>query len=205
MKKELPYFNIEECRGGCQSWFPDPVMKLGGCAAIAACETCIYLSLYKGTEELYPFNIKKLNKKDYLSFCMEMKPYLRPRIQGIDTLELFMGGFRGYLDNSAVSCLTMEGFSGRLSERHAETAVRSQIDAGLPIPFLLLNHKNRKFKDFVWHWFMVAGYEDSDNGFNIRTITYGKERYLPLSELWDTEYEKKGGMILYHLNENLSR
>lgn len=202
MKKELPYFNIEECRGGCQNWFFDPMMKLGGCAAIAACETCIYLSLYKGIKGLYPFDIQKLNKKDYLRFCKEMKPYLRPRIQGIDTLELFMGGFRGYLDNSEISCISMEGFSGKLPVKHAETAVRRQLDAGLPIPFLLLNHKNRAFRDFVWHWFMVAGYEDSGSGFYVRTITYGKELYLPLSELWNTEYDKKGGMILYSLHPN---
>ena len=33
MKKELPYFKIEEARGGNQEWFPDRMMRLGGCAA----------------------------------------------------------------------------------------------------------------------------------------------------------------------------
>lgn len=27
MKKELPYFKIEEARGGNQEWFPDQMMR----------------------------------------------------------------------------------------------------------------------------------------------------------------------------------
>ena len=48
MKKELAYFNIEGEYGGNQNWFYDPMMRLGGCAAIATCDLCIYLNLYRG-------------------------------------------------------------------------------------------------------------------------------------------------------------
>ena len=48
MKKELTYFNIEGEYGGNQNWFYDPMMRLGGCAAIATCDLCIYLNLYSG-------------------------------------------------------------------------------------------------------------------------------------------------------------
>ena len=41
MKKELTYFNIEGEYGGNQNWFYDPMMRLGGCAAIATCDLCI--------------------------------------------------------------------------------------------------------------------------------------------------------------------
>ena len=41
MKKELAYFNIEGEYGGNQNWFYDS-MTLGGCAAIATCDLCIY-------------------------------------------------------------------------------------------------------------------------------------------------------------------
>ena len=57
MKKELAYFNIEGEYGGNQNWFYDPMMRLGGCAAIATCDLCIYLNLYSGNKHLYPFNI----------------------------------------------------------------------------------------------------------------------------------------------------
>lgn len=54
MKKELDYFQVEHLYGGCQDWFTDPMMKMGGCAAIAACESCIYFDLHYGTP-LYKF------------------------------------------------------------------------------------------------------------------------------------------------------
>ena len=50
------------------NWFYDPMMRLGGCAAIATCDLCIYLNLYSGNKHLYPFNIDYLQKKDYIKF-----------------------------------------------------------------------------------------------------------------------------------------
>ena len=43
MKKELQYFKIEEAWGGSQEWFSDRMMRLGGCAAVTACDSCIFL------------------------------------------------------------------------------------------------------------------------------------------------------------------
>ncbi len=36
MRKELDYFKIGDGYGGNQDLFPDPMMRLGGCAAINA-------------------------------------------------------------------------------------------------------------------------------------------------------------------------
>ena len=68
MKKELTYFNIEGEYGGNQNWFYDPMMRLGGCAAIATCDLCIYLKRLKGYDNLYPFNTNSLKKEDYIKF-----------------------------------------------------------------------------------------------------------------------------------------
>ena len=65
MKKELDYFRIGNTYGGNQDWFPDFMMKIGGCAALTACDSCICLDLYKGTT-LYPFDKQRLTKKDYI-------------------------------------------------------------------------------------------------------------------------------------------
>ena len=65
MKKELDYFQVEHLYGGCQDWFTVPMMKMGGCAAIAACESCIYFDLHYGTK-LYPFEKNRLGRKDYI-------------------------------------------------------------------------------------------------------------------------------------------
>jgi hypothetical protein len=44
---------------------------------------------------------------------------------------------------------------------------------------------------------MIVGYEDAENGFLVKVATYGTVRWLSLSELWNTGFEQKGGMILY--------
>lgn len=61
MKKELQYFKIEGAWGGSQEWFSDRMMRLGGCAAVTACDvfslicteeqTCILLTGRKSQKQ----------------------------------------------------------------------------------------------------------------------------------------------------------
>ena len=88
MKKELEYFSIDGVQGGSQDWMSNFLMKFGGCAALAACDTCIYLAAKHGWKQIYPYNIAHLCREDYDRFAMKMKPYLRPRIGGVDRLSL---------------------------------------------------------------------------------------------------------------------
>ena len=136
MKKELAYFNIEGEYGGNQNWFYDPMMRLGGCAAIATCDLCIYLNLYRENKHLYPFNIDSLQKKDYIKFSKIMKKYLHPRVKGINTLQLYIDGFRSYLYDINDEEIKMEPFSGENSVYDGEKIVVSQIEKEIPIPFL---------------------------------------------------------------------
>lgn len=199
MRRELDYFKIENSYGGCQDWFTDYWMKIGGCAALAACETCIYLELQKGKENLYPFDRNHLSREDYVRFGMQMKPYLRPRMGGIDRLELYMDGFGNYLKDAGEMRLVMEGFSGEYSAEEAIRRVKEQIDQGLLIPCLTLKHRNPVFRDYVWHWFLLTGYEESQDRFMVKAVTYSRWRWLNFTDLWTTGYRKKGGLILYHL------
>ena len=48
MKKELDYIQVDDALGGNQDWFWDPFMKGGGCAAVTACDVCIYLQDKRG-------------------------------------------------------------------------------------------------------------------------------------------------------------
>jgi len=196
MKKELAYFKIDQAYGGNQSWFRDPMMKLGGCGAATACDSCIYLALHGNRQHLYPNDIHQLSKDSYIQFAMRMKLFLRPRMQGINTLELFVNGFDAYLKQTNEKKLRLEPLSGDLPYEQAKEAVRKQIDLDLPIPFLLLRHKNYAMRDFVWHWFLVIGYEEFEDNFQIKVATYGNYHWLSLKELWNTGYKDKGGMIL---------
>ena len=202
-KMLLDYFTIDGAFGGSQDWFTNIVMHIGGCAAATACDSCIYFAKHMGMETLYPYDISRLNKEDYKKFSQIMKPYIRPRVNGVKKLEWYIQGFEDYLTDVRTrtgvdSRIRMEGFSGEHSYEEAEKALKSRIDAGLPGPYLMLRHKmSEKYKDFIWHWFLVVGYEAAGQDFDILAATYGEKVRLPLKELWNTGYEEKGGVILY--------
>ena len=198
MKLELPYFQIENSYGGNQSWFRDLMMKLGGCAAVTACDICINMALYDSKSNLYPYDVNSLNKEDYIKFSKIMKPYLRPRLKGIDKLHLYINGFRKYLEDTDKFDIEVRGFSGTMEVEKAVQEIRKQIDNGTPRPYLLLKHKNSNFKYLTWHWFLIVGYEEIDNEFYVKIATYGKYHWLSFQELWATGYDKKGGMIILY-------
>ena len=201
---ELDYFEIDGAVGGNQDWFSNVVMHIGGCAAAAACDTCIYFAKRFGNVGWYPFDIRNLNQKDYAAFGQRMKPDIRPRVGGVRKPEWFVEGFSHYLEehpDPERPDLRMEIVRGEEPEEKAREALKSRIDRGYPVPFLLLQHQNRElFEDYIWHWFMVIGYEESEEDFLVQTATYGEKKAFSFGELWNTGCEEKGGMILYELS-----
>lgn len=201
--RELNYFEIDNAYGGCQDWFleGDYSMKAAGCAALAACDSCIYLDLHKNMDKLYPYPTNHLNKESYMEFSKIMKPYLRPRWKGIDRLERFIEGMENYLHDIGEDHLTMEPFHGTHTDKEAEEKVREQIDQGMPIPFLLLKHADRSLRDYVWHWFLLTAYKEENGRFYVKAVTFGTWKWLDFETLWNTGREEKGGLILYHCND----
>lgn len=197
MKKELNYFKIGTFYGGNQDSLRDPFMKMGGCAALTACDSCIYLSLYQKKENLYPYDRNNLTQEDYIRFSDIMKPYLHPRINGIDRLEIYMDGFGAYLRDIGEAQLKMAPFPGEKTFDEAKDMIKAQIGKDFPVPCLILKHKNPSLKDYVWHWFLLTGYEEFEEIFMVKAVTYGEWEWLNMRELWDTGYAKKGGCIVY--------
>ena len=195
MKKTLDYFMIEGAVGGNQEWFKNVVMYIGGCAAATACDCCIYLALRRGMRRLYPYDAAHLTREDYVAFSMKMKPYLRPRVNGVNRLWMFTEGFENYLKDIGENGLKMRELPGREDFRKAELFIRQQIDNGYPVPYLMLRHRKAYYKDFVWHWFLCYGYEEREEGLWITVATYGESYTFLLKDLWDTGYEEKGGLI----------
>lgn len=202
MKKVLDYFTIDGEFGGNQDWFTNLVMRIGGCGAATACDSCIYLGLKKDMKELYPFDIQHLTRDDYKRFSQVMKPYIRPRAGGVKKLAWYIDGFQRYIDdvNKQMDCdlnIRMQEFAGAHTYEEAAEVIQKQIDKGYPIPYLMLRHKDRKFKDFIWHWFLLVGYEEKDDGLNVVAATYGEATRICLRELWDTGHDEKGGIVVY--------
>ncbi|MCH3950500.1 MAG: hypothetical protein LKE33_06155 [Acidaminococcus sp.] len=198
MQKELPYFSIEGAFGGSQAWFiNDNWMKIGGCAAVTACDCSIYFSLYKNRPLAYPGARKEMTRREYIALGMKMKPYLRPRFMGIDRLEIYEEGFSHYLEDQGVRDIVITGFDGSRPYEDALAVVKKQIDAGWPVPVLTLKHREPSFANLVWHWYLLTGYDNFEDVCAVKVTTYGTWRWLDLKELWHTGHRRKGGLILF--------
>ena len=199
MKRELEHFFIGASYGGNQDWFPTFMMRVGGCGAETACDSSIYFALHRGLSGIAPENCAMLTKQEYIDFAYEMKPYLSPRMSGIDRLDIYIDGYAQFLQDRGETRLTMEPLDGQVPFDIAKQAVKQQIDAGLPIPTLILRHRDKAFEDYVWHWFLLNGYDERENGFFVKAVTYSEFEWLDFEKLWNTGYDQRGGLVLYHL------
>ena len=94
--------------------------------------------------------------------------------------------------------------------------MEKQIGAGLPVPCLTLNHQDKSFSDFEWHWYLLTGWrrsaEESAEGcgessaegrgegrIEVKAVSYGEFVWLDFERLWDTGFEKKGGLVQFAL------
>lgn len=195
---ELPYFHIGGAVGGSQEWMIDPWMRLGGCAALAAVDSCIYFTLFCKKKRLCPFDVRHLTKNSYRNFAAVMKPYLRPRYNGVSKLSLYADGMNAYLRDRKNDQLKMKLFPSGQAVAGAEQALRGQLDEGILVPFLLLYPVSEQWRDYGWHWFLLAGYRWERDRLFVKAITYGESQWLPFDGLWDTIRADNGGMILYY-------
>lgn len=198
MLKELDYFWVGEEYGGRQSLLPDMIMRFAGCAAVTACDSLIYMTLYKNLKNLCPFSTDQLRGRDYVAFFKTVKPYLRPRLMGINRLEIFVAAFKKFLKEHETFFLDVLPWSGDHDEQDTVNTIRQQIDRGFLIPYLLLHHKNPNFENYEWHWFLLTGYDEKPDGrFMVKAVTYGAYEWLDFAKLWNTGYDRKGGLILF--------
>ena len=198
MLKELDYFWVGEEYGGRQSLLPDMIMRFAGCAAVTACDSLIYMTLYKNLKNLCPFSTDQLRGRDYVAFFKTVKPYLRPRLMGINRLEIFVAAFKKFLKEHGTFFLDVLPWSGDHDEQNTVETIKQQIDRGFLIPYLLLHHKNPYFENYEWHWFLLTGYDEKPDGrFLVKAVTYGAYEWLDFAKLWNTGYDRKGGLILF--------
>lgn len=59
-----------------------------------------------------------------------------------------------------------------------------QIDSGMPAAFLLLHHQAAELSDYEWHWFLLTGYQRTEDGFLVKAVTYGEYQWLDFGQLW---------------------
>jgi len=224
-RKELDHHWIEGSFGGNQEWFLGPWMKGGGCGAETAIESSIHFARHFGKEHLYPFDLSRLSRSDYRKFGTIMRPYLSPRWTGIDRLSIYIDGFGQYLADRGETGIRMEGLeAAEAGFDQAREAVIAQIDRNIPVPMLVLNHSDKRFEEYIWHWFILCGYAEAEEApepgptesagcaascwkapegetrFYVKTATYSEWDWLDFRALWESGEERKGGLILYRLD-----
>lgn len=197
MRIKLPYFTVENELGFNQEHFSDIMMKLGGCAAVTACDSLIYFKKYFSLDMPCPCAADDISRSDYTAFARKMKPYLRPRLKGISSTEIYVNGVRSYLDSVGCKNLSLSGCDNVSDTAETEKIITSQLEKGYPLPCLTLGNGHRDMKDFVWHWYMVTGYESMGTETYVNAVSYGGERRLRLSHLW----QKGGGLIIFSLTD----
>ena len=202
MRKELEHFYIGSSYGGNQDWFRTFMMRIGGCGAETACDSSLYFAIHRDIENIYPFDKNDLTKADYVKFAHMMEKYLWPRMSGINRVDIFIEGYAAYLKDRGIRNIEMEELSGSEPYEKAAAAMIRQIDNGYPVPLLILNHRDRSLKDYVWHWFLINGYDrpDGTEDIRVKAVTYSGYQWLELRKLWDTGYVNRGGAVLYRID-----
>ena len=79
-----------------------------------------------------------------MDFAHIIEPYLNPRLTGINKLSIYVDGYSRYLRDTGEERIAVDAFGGDNSYKVAAEKVKRQIDAGLPIPFLTLRHKDKR-------------------------------------------------------------
>lgn len=107
-----------------------------------------------------------------------------------------------YLKDMKNERLGMKLFPAGQPLADAQAVLTGQIDRKYIVPFLLLNPISGEWRDYQWHWFLIAGYRWEEGRLFVKTITYGNSTWLPFDGLWDTVHDDNGGMILYYFRED---
>ena len=108
-----------------------------------------------------------------------------------------MDGFGKYLADQGCDAVHMEPLHGTEDAEKAKAAVIDAIDRGVPVPCLVLKHENPLFENYVWHWFLLTGYDTAGDSCMVKAVTFGESKWLDMDDLWNTGHDKKGGLILY--------
>ena len=192
---ELPYFTIAGSYGGNQEWCEKRELKLGGCAAITACDMAIYLRHHKDLVNAYPDS--EITRDAYTSFVEKMGNYLKPSEDGITQLNLYIDGFRKYLQDQDINSIAMRSWPGENDVLLTEDVIKHQIDNGWPIPCLTLKNGHPDMQKYNWHWYIINGYRVHGDKFYVKVVTCGMGNWIDFHILWKTDYSPKGGLILF--------
>ena len=113
-------------------------------------------------------------------------------------MDIYIDGFTKFLHDRVVTDITLSPWSGNNSLDDTKDVIKQQIDNGWPIPCLTLLHEHPAMDDYVWHWYILNGYESFQDSVMVKAVSYGSWRWLDLDMLWSTGHDRKGGLIIFN-------
>ena len=119
-----------------------------------------------------------------------MKPYLRPRVNGVNKLWMFTEGFGNYLKDVGETGIEMEELPGTEDIRTAELFIRRQIDSGYPVPYLMLRHRKHTTKTLSGTGFCVMDMRSGKTDCGSRS-QHMERRIFSCSEICGTQGMRK--------------
>lgn len=195
-KRELEFFSVDGVYyGGNQNWGRTWIMRAGGCSTITACEQVICLVQdYEGMRRMYPYNPYTVAKQEFLLLFEDMFKFVHPGIGGLTDIMKYVRGIESYSAAYGVQ-LSSRTLPGDASEQNAAQFIRTCVDDGRPVAYLMLRHVDRAFDDLEWHWFTVTGYSETDGIMTLSAGTYGQKFSFDLGAAWNTGHSQKGGLV----------
>lgn len=196
MHNEIEFITVDGRHyGGDQNWGRRFIMRLGGCSTVTACEIALCLARSGGElRRLYPFDTGNVTRDDFITYCEEVFAFVHPGLRGLTDIRKYADGLARFAGSCGVR-LRIRTLDGSCSTQAASEFIRENVDAGLPVAYLMLNHKDPRFEDFEWHWFTVTGYRIVHEDTELKVATYGRSHLLSLNDAWNTGYRWKGGLV----------
>ena len=93
---------------------------------------------------------------------LEMFSRMTPKIMGYPYAGKWGRAFRDYAAGRGVH-ITADVYDHWTDWREAFRFIREHIDAGVPVPMLVLYHRAPEMQDEIWHWILVTGYTEPED------------------------------------------
>ena len=151
--------------GGSQDWFPDGWKRMSGCGATAGAGAAAVLGLFDGVvgsgkhgeDPDAGIALDRFPKDAYVDLMLEMFSRMTPKMMGYPYAGKWGRAFRTYAAEHGAH-IEADVYDHWTDWKEAFAFVREHIDAGVPVPMLVLYHRAPEMQDEIWHWILVTGY-----------------------------------------------
>lgn len=198
IKNSTNFISIkDECKvfyGGTQEWFINNTLKKVGCSVVAAANIIAYLAFKNKNINLYDY--KNANKEGFINLMNELVEYLNPNEElGIISSLYFIEGVKKFAKSRGVN-LTSNWITSEYDYDKIVDFVEKALNNDIPVVMLML--RNKKLKEFDWHWMTITKLSEFGNKEYMCVSSWGERRIISLEDFYIYSYY--GTLIYFDFN-----